>query len=357
MYVAILAGGSGTRLWPLSRSKRPKQLLPLVTDRSLIQETVDRIGPLATPDRIFIVTERSHSDGVRVQLPEIPERNFVIEPTRRGTAPALALAALIIQHVAPDTVMASLHSDAVITNPGELLRALRVAESVAASTDHVVTLGVKPNAPTTGYGYIEMAERLEGLGVGPVHRAARFVEKPNEGRARQFLQAGNYYWNSGIFIWRIPVIMQLFERLMPSLYQHLLEIKPYLGTPDEATVIAEVYPRMEKETIDYGIMERAPKVAVVPTELNWFDVGSWSELMEVSQPNQGSNLVRGTHLGMGTENCLVFATHKPVVTIGLRDLVIVDTGDVLLVATRERAKEVKNVVEQLESNEEFKHLL
>ena len=356
MYLAILAGGSGTRLWPLSRSKRPKQLLSLVTERSLIQDTVDRVRPLAGPDRIYIVTEQSHADDIKLQLPEIPDGNFVIEPVRRGTAPALALAALMIEHVAPETVMASLHSDAVIANPEELIRALRVAESVAASSDYVVTLGVRPTTPATNYGYIEMAEPLDGLGAGPVHRAARFVEKPDEGRARQFLESGTHFWNSGIFIWRIPLIMRLFEQLMPSLHRHLMEIKPHLGTPAEATVIADVYPRMEKETIDYGIMEKAPRVAMVPTDLLWSDVGSWKELMEVCSPNEGSNLVRGTHIGLDTEGTLVFATRKPVVTLGLRDIVIVDTDDVVLVATRDRSQDVKKIVEQLEKDDELRHL-
>ncbi len=356
MYVAILAGGSGTRLWPLSRSKRPKQLLPLITERSLIQETVDRIESLASPEEIFIVTERSHADDVKEQLPALPERNFVIEPVRRGTAPALALATLIIQNRAPDSVMASLHSDAVITNPEELLRALRLAEKVAASSEYLVTLGVRPKAPTTGLGYIEMGEPLQGLGDSKVHRAVRFVEKPDAERAQQYFESGVYFWNSGIFVWRVSVIMRLFQQLMPRLYRHLMEIQPYLGTPDEVKAIAEVYPQMEKETIDYGIMEKAPQVAVVPTDLNWSDVGSWKELMEVCPPNEGSNLVRGVHLGLDTERTLVFATEKPVVTIGVRDLVIVDTGDVLLVSTRERAQEVKKIVDQLEGDEQLRRL-
>lgn len=357
MYVAILAGGSGTRLWPLSRSRRPKQLLSLVTERSLIQDTVDRVEPLVSPEQIFIVTERSHAEDIKLQLPEIPERNFVIEPTRRGTAPALALATLLIESIAPDTVMASLHSDAVITNPGELLHALRLAEQVAAASDHLVTLGVRPTAPSTGLGYVEMGEPLGELGDGPVHKAIRFVEKPNAERAQQYFESGVYLWNSGIFVWRVSVIMRLFQQLMPGMHGLLMEIKPYLGTPDEAKAIAEVYPQMEKETIDYGIMEKAPEVAVVPTDLGWSDVGSWKELMEVCPPNQGSNLVRGVHLGLDTERTLVFATEKPVVTIGLRDLVIVDTGDVLLVSTRERALEVKKIVEQLEGDEKLRRLL
>lgn len=357
MFVAVLAGGSGTRLWPLSRSRRPKQLLSLVTDRSLIQETVDRIESLAPPQQVFIVTERSHSEDIRAQLPAIPAGNFVIEPVRRGTAPALALATLYVQAASPEGVMASLHSDALISNPEELLRALRLAEKVAASTEQIVTLGVTPTHPATNYGYIEMAEALEGEAEGAVHRAERFVEKPDPERAEQFLRSGKYLWNSGIFVWRVPVIMGLFRELMPGLYSHLMEIKPYLGTPEEEQVVAEVYPRMEKQTIDYGILERAPRVAVVPTRLNWSDVGSWTELMDVVPPNDGSNLVRGTHLGIDTEGTLVYATGKPVFTIGLKNLVIVDTPDALLVATRERAQEVKRLVEQLEQREDLKHLL
>jgi mannose-1-phosphate guanylyltransferase len=356
MYVAILAGGSGTRLWPLSRSKRPKQLLPLVSDRSLIQETVDRVEPLTPPSRTFVVTERSHADDIKAQLPTLPERNIIIEPVRRGTAPALALAALVIQQADPNAVMASVHSDAVITNPEELVRALSLAAAVAERTDHIVTLGVRPRVPATNLGYIEMAERLAGQFDGDVHRAARFVEKPNQERASQFLQSGKYLWNSGIFVWRVSVIMELFRGLMPSLHARLEEIRPSIGTSEEDRVIAEVYPRMEKETIDYGIMERAPAVAVVPTDMRWSDVGSWAELLEVSPPNQGSNLVRGTHVGLGTEHSLIFATQKPVVTIGLHDLVIVDTEDVLLVATRARAHDVKKVVEQMEEDSNLKRL-
>jgi mannose-1-phosphate guanylyltransferase len=358
MYVAILAGGSGTRLWPLSRSKRPKQLLSLVSDRSLIQETVDRVASLVPPSQTFIVTEQSHAEDIKEQLPELPRRNFVTEPCRRGTAPALALAALAIQAVAPDAVMASLHSDAMITNPEELVSALKLAEEFAASHDYLVTLGVRPTFPATNFGYIEMAERLAGTGdEGSIHKAARFVEKPNAERAQQFLDGGKHLWNSGIFVWRVSLIMELFQQLMPGLYEHLMEIKPFIGTPDEARMVAEIYPRMEKETIDYGIMEKAPRVAVVPTNLHWNDVGSWSELMEVCPPNEGSNLVRGIHLGLDTKNSLVFATSRPVVTIGLDDLVIVETEDVVLVSTRERAQEVKKIVEQLAGNEDLKHLL
>jgi mannose-1-phosphate guanylyltransferase len=356
MYVAILAGGSGTRLWPLSRSKRPKQLLPLISDRSLIQETVDRVGSIVPISRTFVVTERSHAEDIKLQLPDLDERNVIIEPVRRGTAPALALAALVIQHADPDAVMASLHSDAVITNPEELVRALTTAEAVAASSSYLVTLGVRPRVPATNLGYIEMAERLGEPFDDEVHRAERFVEKPNEETAWRFLQSGRYLWNSGIFVWRVSVIMDLFRRLMPQLHARLEEIRPFIGTAEEGEAIADVYPRMEKETIDYGIMERAPEVAVVPTDMRWSDVGSWAELMEVSQPNQGSNLVRGTHLGTGTERSLIFATQKPIVTIGLHDLVIVDTEDVLLVATRDRAQDVKKVVEQLEQDSALKHL-
>lgn len=356
MFIAILAGGSGTRLWPLSRSHRPKQLLPLVSDRSLIQETVDRIRPLASADRVLVVTERSHSDAVRAQLPELPSGNFVIEPVRRGTAPALALASLYVEHADPSAVMASLHSDAVITNPEELLRALRVAERFAASSDHVVTLGVTPTTPATNFGYIKMAEQIGETPDGRLYRAERFVEKPDLEKARGFLATGDYLWNSGIFVWRVSVIMSLFETLMPGLHELLMKIKPHLSTGRETEVVAEIYPRMQKETIDFGIMERAPRVAVVPTALDWRDVGSWSELLDVRSANSGTNVVRGKHIGLKTERSLIFGSSKPVVTIGVEDLVVVDTEDVLLVASKEHAQDVKKIVEQLEADQELRYL-
>lgn len=355
-YVAILAGGSGTRLWPLSRSRAPKQVLPLIGDRSLVQATVDRVRPLVAPERILIVTEATHADELRKQLPEIPSANVLVEPARRGTAAAVGLAAVEIAHRDPGATMASLHSDAVVLDAQQFRQVLAAAFALAVSDPWLVTLGIRPASPHTGMGYIEVGPPIGSFLGCPAYRAIRFVEKPERLVAEQFVRDG-YLWNPGMFIWRVEVILEEFARQLPEIHRWLMAIGAAFGAPDEAVVRREVYQRMPTQTIDYGIMERAGRIATIPSGFGWSDVGNWAELLEIAPQDSYGNFTRGDYLGVDTRHTLVYGSTKPVFTVGIEDVVIVDLPDVLLVCHRSQAERVKELVERLRADPQWLGLL
>jgi mannose-1-phosphate guanylyltransferase len=356
-FVVILAGGSGTRLWPLSRSRRPKQLLSLVGERSLLQETVDRIRPLVPPDRILVMTERSHADGIREQLPDVPAANILVEPARRGTAGSLALAAAAIQRRDPGALMASVHSDAFIDSGDEFRATLQAAFEAAESTRKLLLMGIPPSSPSTQLGYIEAGEPLAEIGDYVVRSVVRFVEKPVLETARRFVASGRHFWNPGVFVWRVDVILDEFATLQPKISERIGAIAPELGGPKEAETLAEVYPTVPQEAIDTGIMEKSHRVAVIPARFRWSDIGGWGELLDISPRDQDGNVVRGTHLGLGTRDSLVFATSRPIATVGLENMIVVETPDVVLVCPRDRVQDVKKLVERLGLDPERQDLL
>lgn len=341
-HVVILAGGEGTRLWPLSRGRRPKQLLRLNGDRSLIQQTVDRVLPLVPAERVLVVTERSHADELRAQLPELPPANILVEPTRRNTAGALLLAALHLQDRAPETTWASLHSDAYILDDEAFRGTLTAALEVAASGQHLVTTGIRPRSPATAYGYIEQAEQI-GVARGyPVHRVARFVEKPDALTARHYVASGRFLWNPGVFVWKNATLLAAFRCHQPAMYDRLTSVP--LAAVDRA------YEGIPRESIDTGIMERASNVATIPASFQWSDVGSWAELWEISERQVGGDVVRGQgrYLGVDTTNNLVYADGRTVALVGVHDMVVVETADAVFVCPRDRALDVKLIVQRLQ---------
>ena len=355
LYALIMAGGSGTRLWPRSRRDRPKQLLNIVSDRTMLQETYDRTVPLVPPERILVITNDGYVGTVREQLPDVPARNIIGEPAGRGTAPAIGLGAVVLQKRDPEAIMAVLTADHLIRNPEEFRRVIRAAAKIAQD-GHLVTLGITPGHPETGYGYIQRGELLTTVDGCEAYRVRRFTEKPDRATAQEFVASGEYYWNSGMFVWRADVILDQIRQLMPSLYKQLKEIATALNTPRARGVLERVWAEVPHQTIDYGVMERAEDVIVIPADIGWSDVGSWATLFELLPADENNNVVIGEHVGVETRDSLIYSPHRLIATVGVEDLVIVDTDDALLVCPRDRAQEVKALVDELKRRNRHKYL-
>lgn len=351
VFAMILAGGVGTRLWPRSRRSTPKQFLDLLGERTMLQATVDRVTPLIPPDRILVMTNAEYVDDVRAQLPELPVENVIGEPAPRGTGPAVGLAAWHIRVREPNAVMLSLHADHYIRDDEGFRRALRAGAEVAHE-GWLVNLGVKPTYPATGLGWVELGDRLGEFQGIEVAQVKRFVEKPDLETAEQFLASGRYLWNSGIFAWRVDVILQQFEVHLPEIAERLAQIGAAIGTPEADRTLSEVWATLKGETtIDRGIMERATHVATVPMDVGWDDVGSWSSLAALLPADGDGNVIKNPEepVLIDCKNVFVYSPGKFIAAVGLEDLVVVDTGDALLLCRRDRVQDVKQVVNALQS--------
>ncbi|MDY6875149.1 MAG: mannose-1-phosphate guanylyltransferase [Chloroflexota bacterium] len=348
-YALIMAGGVGTRLWPLSRRNRPKQSLRLVGERTMFEHAVDRIVPLFQPEQIFVVTGAEHIETLAAQAPELPLDNFIVEPDGRGTAPCIGLGAIHLFRHDPEAIMVVLTADHFITDTARFRQVLVAAEQVAEE-GHLVTLGITPSSPSTGFGYIKQGERLDTVEDFSVFRAERFTEKPSLETALHMVESGEYSWNSGMFIWRVDRILEEFQRQMPDFYVRLAEVEATLGTLGYERTLSRVWPQVAKQAIDYGVMEGAEDVAVIPVDIGWSDVGSWVSLSELLPADERGNTIVGPHVGIDTCDTLVFGGKRLIATIGLEGMVIVDTEDALLVCPREREQEVRVVVRRLEED-------
>jgi mannose-1-phosphate guanylyltransferase/mannose-6-phosphate isomerase len=357
MYIVILAGGSGTRFWPLSRMARPKQLISITGDRSMLQRTVERVLPLH-PKRILIITNHLQADETERQMQpydSVPI-DVIAEPAARNTAPAIALAAALIAAHDPSGIMAVLPADHFIKNEG-MLRDTLVFAGESARNGFLVTLGILPSRPETGYGYIEAGMDaaneggVQGHGQGPFP-VRRFVEKPPLAEAVRYLEEGNFFWNSGMFIWRADTILGEMRTFMPALYEKLDPLMRSGAAPGHSGLkeqIAALYDDIENVSIDYGVMEKSSRVQMVPVEMGWSDVGSWSALPEVIEPDRdGTVCVNAAgHIAVDSSDCLIYADGRMVATVGVHNVVIVSTPDAILVCHRDRCQDVKTVVEQL----------
>ena len=353
-YAVVMAGGGGTRLWPLSRRHRPKQMLPLLEEHhTLFQTTVKRLEGLLSHDRIYVVTVAEQVEDLRAQSPEIPAENFLVESAPRGTASVVGLAAVILRQRDPDAVMAVLPADHFIRNRDLFHLLIRVAVDVAEK-GYLVTLGITPTYAAMGYGYIQRGEAIPERVIYPVYRVSKFKEKPDETHAREMISTGDHSWNSGMFVWRADAILAEIDKQLPKLMSVLDKVAKGQTPTDRVEILQHVWGELENVTVDYGIMENADKVAVLPASgLEWSDVGSWDSLFDVLLPDKNGNIVfAGNHIGEDTHHSLVYGNNadRLIVTIGVDDLIVVDTGDVLLVCHKDHAQKVRKVVEDLKKS-------
>lgn len=352
-YVAlILAGGGGSRLWPMSRADKPKQMLPLVDQHSMFKVSVDRLAPLFTPDRIFVSTAAGYVDELQQECPEIPAENFIAEPSARNNAAAVALAITVIEKRHPDAIIAMLGSDYHIGKTEHFRDVLATARDIA-SDGKIVTLGISPAFPSTGFGYIEQGTMIGKQNGLEYYVAQRFTEKPDVVRASQFVASGRYSWNSGMFIWQASKAMAEFERQQNDMYQLFKQLQVAVDTPDYQNQLEAMWDKTPKISIDYAIMEDAKDMVVIPVDIAWSDVGTWASLYDVLDRDKFGNCVKDMNqdrLVLDAKDTLLFSD-KLTVAIGVDNIIVVETDDVLMVCHKDRAQDVKQIVTYLREND------
>ncbi|MRN55279.1 mannose-1-phosphate guanylyltransferase [Paenibacillus monticola] len=347
-FATILAGGGGTRFWPLSRQETPKQLLNISGNDIMLNDTIERFKGIIPQENTVIVTNRSQAVLMEsIMHSSVSRKNILIEPVARNTAASILFAAFSIDKAHGDSLMVVLPSDHYITDEDQFRLTLDEACTVAMESDKIVTIGIKPTFPSTGYGYIAFDK--EPLSTNPVaiYEVAEFVEKPSFKKAQGYLTSGNYLWNSGIFIWKTSVVIDNFKRYLPRLYKTMLPIRDCLGTEQEEEVINQIYPTLQSISIDYGILERSDDVVVLSGQFGWNDIGSWDALGAIFPPDEAGNIIKANHVGIDTHNSIIYGNGRLITTFGVDGFIIADTEDALLICPKDKAQSVKEIVDLL----------
>lgn len=361
LYIIILCGGSGKRLWPRSRNKTPKQFIRLFGKRTIFQETVERSKRFVPPSRIFVVTNVDYVDEIRSQAPSIPQKNIIAEPRGMNTALAVGVGATHVHKVDPLAVIVNFASDHHIAEMFKFDKAVETAASAANLGDYLVTIGVKPTFPHTGMGYIKTSRFFKRINDSAVYKVEKFVEKPDSKTAEKFLSEGDYYWNANLYTWRADSILRAIEAYMPKMFAQLELIRASLGTAKESSTMEKVYEEAEEISIDVGVSEKVRNMLLIPSTFSWSDIGDWKVAYDVSRKDKNKNVIiceneGGEFLGLDTQNCLVHFSDQLVATIGVRDLIIVDTKDALLVVHKDRAQDVKKLVNLLVEKKKLEYI-
>jgi len=342
--ILIMAGGAGTRFWPVSRKENPKQFLKLTDQNmSMLQCTVNRVKEMVEIDQVFIATNNLYVDKILEQLPELPEENIIVEPCKRNTAPCIGLASLYIERKYPESTMIVLPSDHVVENTETFKEIINSAASYAYKGENIVTLGIKPNKPETGYGYIHFGKKVQKVENNNIFRVKKFTEKPSLEKATRFFEDGNYYWNSGMFVWKTETILNKLKEHLPEIYKNLKEISKSIGKPEENEVIDENFSCMNNISIDYGVLEKENDIYVIPADFGWNDVGSWTALSEINEKDENDNIINADHVGIDTNDSIIYSEDKLVTSIGIDNLIIVNTEDAILVCNKDNAQDVKKL--------------
>jgi mannose-1-phosphate guanylyltransferase len=347
LFAVIMAGGIGSRFWPRSKKKTPKQLLQIFGERTMIQDTVKRITELVPIDNVLIVTNKEQKDGISNQLPELPEENIIVEPFGRNTAACIGLASVLIQHKDPNAITFFLPADHVIEDNDQFINTLKTASNFADKKSALVTIGIEPRRPETGYGYIQIDESTEEMSVCKV---LTFAEKPNYSTAVRFIKSGDFFWNSGMFIWKTETIMEEIKKHMPDLYEGLQTIKENINFPEFESTLNTVYGQLRNISIDYGIMENSEKVFLVKGNFMWSDVGSWEAVYQLGEKDQDGNVKVGSTYLDGVHDSYVYSPNKFTAVIGLDNLVVINDDDALLICKMDKSQEVKKVIDYLKLN-------
>ncbi len=356
LHAVIMAGGTGTRFWPESRAGRPKQLLTMVGGKTMLRETVDRLGDLVTPERLLIATTAELVPKIAAELPELPEQAMLAEPCKRNTAPCIALAALCICRTDPQGTMAVMPADHVIGPDAVFQESIRTAAAlVDKQPERLVTFGVRPTYPAESFGYIERGAALPNS--QSTYRVEQFREKPDAETAAQYVASGDFYWNAGIFVWKARTILDALEKFQPQMYEHLERIGQTIGTPDFDEILQREFSVIQGISIDYAVMERAKEVLVVEAPFDWDDLGSWQSLARLLGTDEQGNTIAAKHLGVDTTGTIVRGSDDHlIVTLGLEDCIVVHTPDATLVANKHDEESIRRVVELLQEQGRTEYL-
>ncbi len=353
VYAVIMAGGIGSRFWPRSKEKTPKQLLKIFGEKTMIQNTVSRLNSLVKNENIFIITNKIQKPEIEEQLPNIPSENIIEEPFGRNTAACIGLASIIIEKKSKDGVMIVLPADHIIKDLDDFHETIKTSLKFAYESKGLVTIGIKPTRPETGYGYIQIDERTVAENIFKVYT---FAEKPNYATAVRFLESGDFFWNSGMFIWRADAILGEIKIYLPELHEGLEKIKIDIGTSNFENTLNNVYGMLRNISIDYGIMEKSQKVFLIKSEFSWSDVGSWEEVYQLSDKDGDGNAIIGKVFTEMTVDSYVYSPDKFTAVIGIENLIVINTKDALLICRRDQTQEVKKVVDHLKINKLTQHL-
>ncbi len=344
-FATILAGGGGTRFWPLSRQDLPKQLLNISGNDIMLNDTIQRFDGVIPMENTIIVTHRSQATLLEsIMHTSVQASNILVEPVSKNTAASILLAALYIEKNHGESLMIVFPSDHHITQEEKFRTKLEEACQIAIETDKIVTIGIKPTFAATGYGYISCKREPLMNTPCPVYEVAEFVEKPTFVKAKSYLETGHYLWNSGMFIWKTSTIIDNFKRFLPRLYKTMLPLIAYLGTDQEEEMINQIYPLLQNISIDYGILERCDEVVVLEGDFGWNDIGSWDALGAIFPPDDEGNIVKANYVGIDTRNSIIYGEKRLITTIGLDHLIIADTEDALLICAKDRAQDIKDMV-------------